>query len=242
MELVILLALVSGISCRVHATNLKEAQPVKKFNIVSSSKDEVLSWIFHCMIHDCKRNLICRLFPDKKNLCRHKTTAQAIRKSFEFELCKRKLRINNQNMSSACHQNPNTWRVLSFFLPSFRFQPHFETILAIFKFRVTCLVYFFYSRTTWWCFWRVTMDQMDKMAHRFVILIPNLNGNNKAIKKLILKVLKPCMGYWWVLQEMICRCRTISVSISAEWVFLSTMAHFLCPSCVQREKDAMPRF
>ena len=33
------------------------------------------------------------------------------------------------------------------------------------------------------------MDQMDKMAHRFVILIPNLNGNNKAIKKLILKVL-----------------------------------------------------
>ena len=26
-------------------------------------------------------------------------------------------------------------------------------------------------------------------------LDPKLNGNNKAIKKLILKVLKPCMGY-----------------------------------------------
>lgn len=46
MELVILLALVSGISCRVHATNLKEAQPVKKFNIVSSSKDEDNMMVF----------------------------------------------------------------------------------------------------------------------------------------------------------------------------------------------------
>lgn len=242
MELVILLALVSGISCRVHATNLKEAQPVKKFNIVSSSKDEVLSWIFHCMIHDCKRDLICRLFPDKKKSMSPQSHSPSYKKVVWIWTLQEKIEDKQSKYVFCLLSKPKHMMCFVIFptilsLPA-PFRNHFGD-LQISSY-VSCL--FFYSRTTWWCFWRVTMDQMDKMAHRFVILIPNLNGNNKAIKKLILKVLKPCMGYWWVLQEMICRCRTISVSISAEWVFLSTMAHFLCPSCVQREKDAMPRF